>query len=209
MRLQFGGFLFDGPRRELLRRGKTVHLSPKAFRLLEVLVTRAPAAVPKEELFEVLWPDVFVQEANLKNLVSEVRQALGENARKPRFLKTVYGFGYSFSAEGPLAAPAGRFRLTFLAREFELQPGENILGREGDVAVLVPRPSVSRCHARIVVTADAAIVEDLGSKNGTWVRGRRITGSTELADGDEIRLGSVPLVFRASRGGSTETDAIG
>lgn len=205
MRVQFGGFLFDGARRELLRGKRTVHLSPKAFRVLEALVTKVPAAVSKEELCEVLWPDVFVQEANLKNLVSEVRQALGEDARKPRFLRTVYGFGYAFRPEGDSAA-AGRFRVTHLARDFELHPGENILGRDSEASVVIPMKSISRRHARIVVSGDTATLEDLGSKNGTWMRGRRIAEPTEINDGDEIRLGSVPLVFRAAPAGSTETD---
>jgi hypothetical protein len=205
MRVQFGGFLFDGARRELLRGKRTIHLSPKAFRVLEALVTKVPAAVSKEELCEVLWPDVFVQEANLKNLVSEVRQALGEDARKPRFLRTVHGFGYAFRPEGD-SAPAGRFRVTHLARDFELLPGENVLGRDNDVSVAIPMKSISRRHARIVISGDTVMLEDLGSKNGTWVRGRRIAEPTEIKDGDEIRLGSVPLVFRAAPAGSTETD---
>jgi hypothetical protein len=205
MRIQFGGFLFDSARRELLRGKRTVHLSPKAFRVLEALVTKVPAAVSKEELCEVLWPDVFVQEANLKNLVSEVRQALGEDARKPRFLRTVHGFGYAFRPEGD-SAPAGRFRVTYLAREFELHPGENVLGRDGDASVVISMKSISRRHARIVVSGDTVMLEDLGSKNGTHLNGRRIEAAAGLVDGDEIRLGSVPLVFRAAPAGSTQTD---
>jgi hypothetical protein len=205
MRISVGGFLFDSQRRELLRGGKSVHLTPKAFRLLEVLVAKAPVAVSKEELCEILWPDVFVQEANLKNLVSEVRLALGEDARKPRFLRTVHGFGYAVRPEGDLA-PVGRFRVTYLAREFELFAGENLLGREGDATILIPQKSVSRRHARIVVTGDGALLEDLGSKNGTWLNERRIQSPEELSDGDEIRLGSAPLIFRAALAGSTETN---
>jgi DNA-binding winged helix-turn-helix (wHTH) protein len=205
MRVRFGGFLFDGGRRELLRSDEAVHLSPKAFRLLEALIERAPTAVSKEELYDVLWPDVLVEEANLKNLVAEVRRALGEDARKPRFLRTVFGFGYSFRLEGS-PVPSGRLRLTYFAREFELLPGENVLGREGDVAVMIPHKSVSRRHARIFVRSDNAVLEDLGSKNGTWLNGRSIEAPAELADGDEIRLGSAPLVFRARTETSTETN---
>lgn len=205
---RFGEYAFDPSRRELRRGTRSVHLSPKAFRLLELLIDDAPKAVSKARLYESLWPNVFVEESNLKSLVSEVRAAIGEDARSPRFLKTVYGFGYAFSFEAS-AEPFARFRVTHLARDFELRPGENVIGRDADVAVVVPLKAISRRHARLTVAGDAVTIEDLGSKNGTWVRGRRITGSTELADGDEIRLGSVPLVFRASRGGSTETDAIG
>jgi DNA-binding winged helix-turn-helix (wHTH) protein len=205
--IRFGAFLFDADARELRRGTKPVHLSPKAFRLLELLIGNAPKAVSKASLYESLWPSVFVEESNLKNLVSEVRAAIGEDARSPRFLKTVYAFGYAFRFDA--SASAARFRVTHLAREFELLPGENVLGRDSDVSVVIPMKSISRRHARITIAGVTATIEDLSSKNGTWVRGRRIAVPTELADGDEIRLGSVPLVFRATPAGSTETDAIG
>jgi DNA-binding winged helix-turn-helix (wHTH) protein len=203
--IRFGEFLFDAEARELRRGGKPVHVSPKAFRLLGVLIEKAPKAVSKSYLYESLWPSVFVEESNLKSLVSEVRAAIDEDARSPRFLKTVYGFGYAFCIDASVAL-AARFRVTHLARDFELRPGENVLGRDNDVSVVIPMKSISRRHARIVISGDAATLEDLGSKNGTWVRGRRIAEPTEINDGDEIRLGSVPLVFRASPAGSTETD---
>ena len=204
---RFGEYLFDVETRELRRGSKPVHLSPKAFRLLELLIENAPKAVSKANLYESLWPNVFVEESNLKSLVSEVRSAIDEDARNPRFLKTVYGFGYAFRSDAS-ASPA-RFRLTHLAREFELLPGENVIGRDSDASVVIPMKSISRRHACITIASDTATIEDLGSKNGTRVRGRRIAAPTELDDGDEIRLGSVPLVFRATPGGSTETDAIG
>lgn len=203
--IRFGEFLFDAEARELRRGGKPVHVSPKAFRLLEVLIGNAPKAVSKAYLYESLWPSVFVEESNLKSLVSEVRTAIGEDARNPCFLKTVYGFGYAFRFDGSVAA-AARFRVTHLAREFELLPGENVLGRDSDASVVITMKSISRRHARIVVSGDAATLEDLGSKNGTWLKGRRVEGRVGLADGDEFRLGSVPLVFRAAPAPSTETD---
>jgi DNA-binding winged helix-turn-helix (wHTH) protein len=203
--IRFGEFLFDAEARELRRGGKPVHVSPKAFRLLEVLIGNAPKAVSKAYLYESLWPSVFVEESNLKSLVSEVRAAVGEDARSPRFLKTVYGFGYAFRFDASVA-PAARFRVTHLAREFELLPGENVLGRDSDASVVITMKSISRRHARIVISGGAATLEDLGSKNGTWLKGRRVEGRVGLADGDEIRLGSVPLVFRAAPAASTETD---
>ncbi|MFI5119114.1 MAG: FHA domain-containing protein [Thermoanaerobaculia bacterium] len=202
--IRFGEFLFDAEARELRRSTKAVHLSPKAFRLLELLIGNAPKAVSKASLYESLWPSVFVEESNLKSLVSEVRAAIGEGARSPRFLKTVYGFGYAFRFDA--SASAGRFRVTHLARDFELQPGDNILGRDSEASVVIPMKSISRRHARIFVSGDTVTLEDLGSKNGTWVQGRRIAEPTEINDGDELRLGSVPLVFRAAPTASTETD---
>lgn len=202
---RFGEMLFDAEARELRRGGAPVRLSPKAFHLLEVLIREAPKAVSKSRLYESLWPSIFVEESNLKSLVSEVRAAMGEDARSPRFLKTVYGFGYAFRFDGP-PAPAARFRMIHLAREFELLPGENVLGRDGSASVVITMKSISRRHARIVVSGDTVMLEDLGSKNGTWLKGQRVEGRVGLVDGDEIRLGSVPLVFRAVLAVSTETD---
>jgi DNA-binding winged helix-turn-helix (wHTH) protein len=205
MATRFGEYVFDPDARELRCGATSVHLSPKAFGLLELLIGNAPNAVSKGRLYEALWPSVFVEESNLKGLVSEVRAAIDEDARSPRFLKTVYGFGYAFRFDASVA-PAARFRVTHLAREFDLLPGENVLGRDSDASVVITMKSISRRHARIVVSGDAATLEDLGSKNGTWLKGRRVEGRVALADGDEFRLGSVPLVFRAAPAASTETD---
>ena len=82
-----------------------------------------------------------------------------------------------------------------------------MLGRTDDGVVWLESPTVSRRHARILVTGGQAILEDLGSKNGTFVRGRRITAPTVLADGDDFRVGRVLLTLRAVQPDqATETD---
>jgi len=98
MPVQFGEFLLDEARRQLLRRGDPVHLSPKAFHLLSILVAETPRAISKSDLQERLWPQTFVTEGNLTTTVGELRSALGDDAREPRFVRTVHGFGYSFAA---------------------------------------------------------------------------------------------------------------
>jgi pSer/pThr/pTyr-binding forkhead associated (FHA) protein len=82
-------------------------------------------------------------------------------------------------------------------RQFALAEGENVLGRDPDAAVCIDLASVSRRHARITVRDGAAILEDLGSRNGTILRGDRISGPMPLARGDLIRIGSARLVFRS------------
>jgi len=99
MRGQFGGFTLDSTTRELLRGGEVVHLSPKAFQLLLRLVEERPKAISKHDLHQRLWPATFVTEANLATLIAEIRSALRDDAREPRFMRTVYGFGYAFSGE--------------------------------------------------------------------------------------------------------------
>ena len=97
MRLLFGDCTFDSGARTLTRGGEGVHLSGKAFQLLELLLAARPNPIEKSELFAKLWPDTFVSEANLASLVKEIRAAIGDDARAPRFVRTVHRFGYAFS----------------------------------------------------------------------------------------------------------------
>jgi DNA-binding winged helix-turn-helix (wHTH) protein len=213
MRLEFGEFTLDRGARQLLRGGRPLHLEPKAFELLALLLERRPEAVAKPEIRDRLWPDTFVSESNLTGLVAQLREALGDDPRQPTYIRTVHGFGYAFAGEG-VAAPArksvsgGRApRVVWERRIIPLAPGENVLGRDEDVAVRIDSPGVSRRHARIVVEKGVARLEDLGSKNGTYWREERLQGPRALADGDTFRLGRLLLVFRdVAVAGSTKTE---
>ena len=74
MEVRFSDCAFDAERRQVFRAGQEVHLSRKAFDLLGILIASQPRVVPKSELLERLWPETFVVEGNLSNLVAEVRQ---------------------------------------------------------------------------------------------------------------------------------------
>lgn len=202
-RVRFGEFVLDSETRELLRAGRAVHLSPKAFQLLETLVAHRPKALSKDELHDGLWPDSFVVEANLANLVVEIRAALGEKPRSPRYLRTVQRFGYAFQAEAADAGPGTTaprrgtaFRLSWKGGRAALAEGEHVLGREPGLDLFFDSTTVSRRHARIRVEGDDVTIDDLGSKNGTFVNDRRVSEPTPLEDADEIRLGSFRLTFR-------------
>ena len=203
--VRFAEFTFDADTRQLMKGGQDIHLSPKAFELLLILIDNRPRAVSKADLQARLWPDAFVTEANLPGLVKELRRALGDNPRRARFLRTLHGFGYAFAAE--VNDEVGRATRSIDATTFwivadsqhRLSEGANILGRDPEANVWVNRPGVSRRHARIVVTRDQAILEDLGSTNGTWIGGERVTTPTPLGDGDEIRLGPVTVTLRLRR----------
>ena len=202
MHVVFADCTFDSETRELLRGGAPVHLSPKAFRLLELLLEERPRAFSKQELQEKLWPKTFVSEANLAGLAAEARRAIGDPARGSKLLRTVYGFGYAFSGEvreakSPGVSREARFLLERDGEEVELESGENILGRDAAAPVLIDDGTVSRRHARITIASGAAAIEDLGSKNGTFLNGKRLgTGPLPLAGGDQIQVGSVFLTFR-------------
>ena len=94
----FGDFVLDLDTHELARAGTPVSLSPKAFQLLGILVENHPKALSRTELQDRLWPGTFVVEKNLTNLVSEIRDALGDDPVHPRFIRTVHRFGYAFYA---------------------------------------------------------------------------------------------------------------
>ena len=226
MRFCFNDFRLDLATRQLLFRGKERRLEPKSFELLALLVKRRPDAVSKGEIHEQLWPDTFVSESSLTGLATQIRQALGDDPRRPRYLRTVHGFGYAFSgmateeapdpAMGGSPAPGGRrrplpqARVLWEERAFFLADGENVLGRDADVAVCVDQPGVSRRHARIVLSAGKATLEDLGSKNGTFLREQRLTAAASLVDGDIIRLGRHVLEFRLVGGArTTRTEVVG
>jgi DNA-binding winged helix-turn-helix (wHTH) protein len=205
VRYRFGDFTLDSATRQLLSKGNEIHVSPKAFELLHVLLENGSRAVSKAELQERLWPTTFVEETNLAGLVAEIRRALHDPAANPRFVRTVYGFGYRFvgevSADQPATRPQpDRTRLYLLVerREMMLMDGVNDVGRAPDVAVQIDFPGVSRHHARIVVADGAATLHDAGSKNGTYLNGTRVAAPALLADGDKIRLGSVALTFRVA-----------
>jgi DNA-binding winged helix-turn-helix (wHTH) protein len=207
---RFGGFVLDYPARQLLHDGVEIHLSPKAFELLAILVADRARALDKSELLTRLWPSTFVEETNLASLVAELRRALRDSATDPVFIKTVHRFGYRFVAEvteRDVAPPAVRPRPRVIVgqREFLLMDGANVIGRAPDATIPCAGAGVSRHHARIVISQDGATLHDMDSKNGTYVRDERIV-SAPLSDGDEIRLGDVVLTFRDSAAGEpTET----
>jgi DNA-binding winged helix-turn-helix (wHTH) protein len=213
MNFQFADLVLDTDSRALTRDGRPVAISPKAFRLLQILLESRPRAIPKAELHRRLWPDTVVSDVNLPTLVAEIRQAIGDDARSPRFIRTVYGYGYAFSGEAAVggvraggADGENLFRLLWGQREVALTEGENILGRGSDSLVWIDAQSVSRRHARLRIDAGLATLEDLGSKNGTFVNGVRLTTPLALRDGDELRIGSVPMTLKVyAKPASTET----
>src|SRR5687767_10282506 len=144
---RFGAFLLDSGTRQLLKDGEEVHLSPKAFELLTLLVERRPQALSKDELQEHLWPDTFVTEGNLPGLVKEIRRTLGDDPRRQSFVRTLHGFGYAFGAAADSdddVRPGRRpTRPTFWVISdgpVGLSEGENILGRDPDATVWFDRP---------------------------------------------------------------------
>jgi DNA-binding winged helix-turn-helix (wHTH) protein len=214
MLVRFGPFMLDSESRELLRDSRRVSLSPKAFDLLMILAASRPKAISKGELQERLWPATFVVEKNLANLVSEIRAAIGDDPSDPRFIRTVPRFGYAFretvhrTGTGRQVGRGGvSLRIKWVSGRVTLDEGEHVLGRDPDVAIYLDAPGVSRRHALIKIAAVGATIEDLGSKNGTFLGSQRVDGTRSIGDGDVITVASVKLTVRALQAPtSTETE---
>jgi DNA-binding winged helix-turn-helix (wHTH) protein len=205
MRFRFGDFVLDTDRRQLLRRGEPVHLPPKTFQLLEILAEERPKAVAQQDLYDRLWPETFVEKSNLHNLVYQLREALDD--AEQTMIRTVYGFGFSFAAPVSDAAPAALWQVVIGSHEFDLNDGENLVGREREASVRIDSGSISRRHARITVSPRGVTLEDLDSKNGTTLRGRRVHSASDLRDGDRIVFGTVAAILRAVRPANTTQTA--
>ena len=203
MRFRFGDFSFDVGRHLLHSGAESIHLSPKAYQLLALLLAKRPDAVSRTEMLETLWPGAAGSEGNLTSIVSEVRHALGEGARGGTWVRTVHGFGYAFEGEATEAPGHLRHLLVRGRQEVELSSGTNLLGREREAAVRIGHPSVAHEHARIVVTGDQAELEDLAGAETTFRGAEPARGRLLLKDGDVIRVGEVELTYRtrpAARG---------
>ena len=213
VQIRFGQFTHDLDTRQVTRDGRGIHLSPKAFELLTALVLERPKVLSKAALQKRLWPVTFVAEANLSNLIVEIREALGDRARAPLFIRTAHGFGYAFCGDATTLpdtiapeAPQPSCWLEWDRRRFPLSVGEHVIGRDPDVAVRLDASTVSRRHARLVVAPQGVVLEDFGSKNGTFRGDERVTAPVPLTDGDTIRIGSLLVTFHACAGQmSTDT----
>ena len=173
--------------------------------------------VSKDEVIAAVCAKPYMAESVLSRSIAELRAILGDDAAEPRYIETIVKRGYRLCApvqfadlpaprpahEGraaPKAPPSPAEHTCVLCRgerKIPLAQGENVVGRTDDAAVRLDSAQVSRRHARIVVNGGRAVLEDFGSKNGTYVGGQRIRTPVELADGDEVLFGRVLVVFRS------------
>jgi len=209
-RATFGPFVLDSDRKELTEDARRVHVPLKSFRLLELLVREAPRAMSREELYDLLWGETNVEDANLSNMISDLRAALGDSRSEPRFLKTVHGFGYAFVGEvvwsGDVRPTGSRSDVAVLlwnGQELPLREGDNVIGRHSDADIVIRSTGISRRHAVLRLSNGTATVRDLESKNGTFVGAALASHDTPIRDGDELRVGSILLTFRLVGGDDT------
>ena len=219
MAYRFGPFLYDPVSRGLLREGVEVPLTHKGLELLLLFLHNPGRMLTHQEISERVWPDVAITDDAVRFQVVELRKAFGSDGKA--FIRTVRREGYRWEApvraeaRSPVAPPileavdgrrAHRYRLVLESREVQLLEGENVIGRDPDAVLWIDDASVSRRHARIVVAGDKTTIEDLGSKNGTFLSGQKIERPAPIADGDEIRVGPSTMVFRELSPGTTQAE---
>ena len=216
--IRFADCILDIDARRLVRSGQEAHLPPKAFDLLKLLVENRPRVLSKTELIERVWRGCSFQmqawrkssassggrSGRTTTRASSVRctaaadafaaELLDQPRDDPRFAsRSVAGSAICWLFCGP--------------RQFPLMDGEHVVGRESDAAIWLDSPKVSRRHAKIVVNGGSAVLIDLDSKNGSFVRGIPVTGPTTLGRVMDVCIGPFALIFRVADGaGSTESE---
>ncbi len=212
--VRFAEFELDLAAYALRRGGNRVRLEKMPMEVLILLVRASGALVERGEIQAALWgSEIFVEhDAAINTAVRKIRRALGDDAEEPRFIETVVGKGYRFVAsveslgaqahQNATASVRPTERRTFPSYlvtrgldEFVLKTGVTVLGRDPSAGVYVEHPSVSRHHARISIAAGEAILEDLKSRNGTFLDGRRLDAPTKIRHGAVIGLGPITLTF--------------
>jgi DNA-binding winged helix-turn-helix (wHTH) protein len=208
---RLGDWLVDPASCSLTRNDEHRTLEPRIMELLELLVSREGRVVSKTEILESVWSGRFVVESVLTRAVSLIRRALGDNARSPVFIETIPRRGYRVIApvrrlEPPAtSSSAPTWALQSDTGSITLRQGETVIGRGEEADLVIDSVDVSRRHATVTVKGETAVVEDLGSKNGTLLNGRPVTGPAALGHLDVVELSSVRLIVR-KRSSSADTE---
>ena len=171
----FGGYMLEGRLQRLVHEGQIVPLKPKAYDLLCVLISKRDQVLGKDELLDWLWPRQEVGEANLTQTIYELRQALGETAREPRWIETVPRRGYRFKGSVseledklPPGAPSSLAVLPFRPLTSQAEIPDLGLGI-ADAVIL------SLCETgRVVVRPFSAVLPHVDSEQDSLTIGSRL-----------------------------------
>jgi TolB-like protein/DNA-binding winged helix-turn-helix (wHTH) protein len=182
---QFGRFQLEPEERRLLREGVTVSLTPKAFDTLVFLVERAGHLVEKEELMKALWPDSFVEEANLAQHVWTLRKTLGETQNGGQFIETVARKGFRF------IAPVTKHELnegfsTNAQNHVGISESNGEIARSADLVPAGSSPLVSK-RKMLIVLLVAGTLGVMGYGLLTRKAGTGVTPSRTETDVGQVR----------------------
>ena len=195
----FGSCTLDTNSRELREGERVIAADPRHVAVLLYFLENPGRVISREELIEKVWGKSNDGAERLSQAVAALREAFHDrDARIPRYIAAAPPRGYKFVAN--VNTTNVEYELIHGLRRLPLAPGENIIGRAGDSTIRIGTTGVSRHHARLVIGADRATIEDLESKNGTLVNRRRIKGVCELKQHDEVGIGDATLIFQLSTG---------
>lgn len=192
---RFGDFTLDTDQRVLLREGKPVALTPKVFDTLLILVENSGQIVEKEELMKRLWPDSFVEEANIAFNIQQLRKSLSDDARNPSYIGTVARRGYRFIANVEAVSRDNSQTADQDARRFEtsdvLSPdtGNGLISQ---IEAQESRPAVNSASENQFSTAEKNIGVIAAADAASTSVSKRFT---TLAAATVIVLAGVGLVF--------------
>jgi tetratricopeptide (TPR) repeat protein/DNA-binding winged helix-turn-helix (wHTH) protein len=190
---EFGPFRIDPDRRILLRGESPIALQPRAFDVLLTLVQNSEKVVSKDDLMKAVWPDTFVEEANLAQHIFVLRKTLGETKRENRYILTVPGRGYRFAAKVNIVQERDGEKGTLCATESEWadQASE---GRSTDARIR----QAGTVWSRLAIPLALGALVIVGFSLARWVprinrlvSGRRAQSHTSLPD--EVRIAVLPL----------------
>jgi DNA-binding winged helix-turn-helix (wHTH) protein/tetratricopeptide (TPR) repeat protein len=190
-RYQFEPFTLDVERRRLEREGREIALQPKVFETLVYLVKHAPRVISKGELLDALWPRQIVTEGVLTRCIKELRAALDDDVRAPRYIRSTLRVGYAFVADVGTAGRAG------LLRTIAVLPFEPLAARQRDESLelgisdaLINRLSGVR---ELIVRPLSAVRRYAGGDHDPLAAGRElnvqvVVEGSLLRSGDDLRL---------------------
>lgn len=190
-------------RNRLVRGEQEERLEPRVMDLLVYLAERPGQVVSSEQIVDEVWSCHVVARSALSRSLALLRKALGDDARDPRYLETIPKRGYRLVAEvrprvGDAEPEPAGCGLVVNGRWLRLTEGTTVIGRSSAADLRLDAPGVSRRHASITVRGDQVLLEDLGSKNGTFLDGRPVDDPTPVPDGARLVIGQQVLVFRCS-----------
>jgi DNA-binding winged helix-turn-helix (wHTH) protein/lipoprotein NlpI len=137
---EFGPFRVDPEKQVLLRDGVLIPLAPKAFEMLVVLLRRSREVVTKDELLTAIWPDSFVEEANLSQNIFLLRKALGDTGDERRYIVTLPGRGYQLAAQVRTLTQNGDAFLAQVRSHTELVIEEQVSENSVSIPKALPEP---------------------------------------------------------------------
>lgn len=175
---EFGAFRIETRRRRLLREGQPVPVTPKVFDTLLFLIERRGAVVTKDEMLASLWPDANVEENNLGQAISKLRQALGEVPGDNAYIATIPGRGYRFVAETRLVLERGDEALE-RGNEADVPATDGLMAADGGPHT-VRRGTTRRVAAALFLLALCATLIYVSLPRRSRAAGDRVTSVAVL-----------------------------